>query len=69
MKRRLISMVTAASVVALMGACLLTGRKNGTYVALIHTSAVAKVGDRLLVLLDLHRLFQGEGIDTESIAA
>jgi purine-binding chemotaxis protein CheW len=34
-----------------------------------YISAVAKVGDRLLVLLDLHRLFQGEGIDTESIAA
>jgi purine-binding chemotaxis protein CheW len=34
-----------------------------------YISSVAKVGDRLLVLLDLHRLFAGEGIGSDSLAA
>jgi purine-binding chemotaxis protein CheW len=34
-----------------------------------YISSVAKVGDRLLVLLDLQRLFAGEGIGSESLAA
>ncbi len=34
-----------------------------------YISSVAKVGDRLLVLLDLRRLFAGEGIGSESLAA
>lgn len=42
MKRRLITIATSAGVVAVMGACLLTGRRPGTYVALIYTHAVAK---------------------------
>ena len=34
-----------------------------------HIEAVAKVGDRLLVLLDLDAMFAGEGIDNELMAA
>lgn len=34
-----------------------------------HISAVAKVGDRLLVLLDLGAMFAGEGIDADLLAA
>ncbi len=34
-----------------------------------YISAVAKVGDRLLVLLDLGSLFAGEGIDADLMAA
>jgi purine-binding chemotaxis protein CheW len=34
-----------------------------------YISSVAKVGDRLLVLLDLQRLFAGEGIGSETLAA
>lgn len=34
-----------------------------------YIAAVAKVGDRLLVLLDLGRLFAGEGLDLDTIAA
>lgn len=42
MKRRLISMLTACGVATLMGACLLTSNRPGTYIALIHTVAMAK---------------------------
>ena len=34
-----------------------------------YISAVAKVGDRLLVLLDLEAMFGGEGFDAELLAA
>jgi len=34
-----------------------------------YISAVAKVGDRLLVLLDLEAMFGGEGLDAELLAA
>jgi purine-binding chemotaxis protein CheW len=34
-----------------------------------YISAVAKVGDRLLVLLDVEAMFGGEGFDTELTAA
>jgi purine-binding chemotaxis protein CheW len=34
-----------------------------------YISAVAKVGDRLLVLLDLEAMFAGEGIDVDLAAA
>ena len=41
MKRRLISVLTGACVATLMGACLLTTPRPGTYLALIRTNAVA----------------------------
>ena len=34
-----------------------------------YIQAVAKVGDRLLVLLDLDAMFAGEGVDNEQMAA